>query len=414
MRRLLLTIAIAASLSGQTISGINERLNQMNLSQLPAGFSVAAKSGATGQALTANLADAQSAKAAFRAALRQVAPYFDKMPALQSAMADQKDQQVQAFFRASFHGTPVRGLMIVAAQNGSARGAIFFDREDLFQSSLPVLSKQLAASMPKPAPGNEPVALTRTPLPDGSGWVSLAPGWQITGAFKGTVDAVGPNGEIMSLGGYQQIFMQAYPNSTLMFGAYRPPWPAWQLFVDCLNKGAVSRGEIKIRQLEMVPDKFPGGEAAWISYEQSLGGKTFRGLAWVATARIPSDIPIWMFYASVVGAPGELYAKELPTLVAMWKSWGINQAVFRERMDAALRSMRETFRIMQEVHDTRQKAYDRANLAQDETIRGVTMIEDVTDHARGEVDTSNAQWIVDEANRRGYNFRIVPLAELIP
>jgi len=291
---------------------------------------------------------------------------------------------------------------------------VLFDREDLFARSLPSLAKQMSSALPKPPPGaaRGPATLTRTPLPDNSGWVSLAPGWRITGAYKGTVDAVGPDGEIMSLGGYQQVFNYRYPN--MLYGPYRPPWPALELYIDILNKGAMSRGEAAVRLIEQVPDQYPGGQAAWISFETAAKGKTYRGLAWVATAPIRSDIASWFFYMSTVGAQSDLFARELPTLVAMWKSWGVSQAVFRERMDSALRSMRETYKIMQEAHDYQTKTYDNINFGWDETIRGVTMIEDVAGQRRGEVSTQNAQWIVDEMNRQGYNFRIVPLNELVP
>lgn len=47
----------------------------------PQGFSVAARSGNTGQALTASIASGTSAKAAFRAAMRQISTYFDRSPA---------------------------------------------------------------------------------------------------------------------------------------------------------------------------------------------------------------------------------------------------------------------------------------------------------------------------------------------
>jgi hypothetical protein len=83
-------------------------------------------------------------------------------------------------------------------------------------------------------------------------------------------------------------------------------------------------------------------------------------------------------------------------------------------MDAALRSMRDTFRLMQEANAYRQHVYDNTNYAWDETIRGVTMIEDTVTRERGEVDTNYAQHIVDEANRQGYQWRQVPIGELVP
>jgi hypothetical protein len=83
-------------------------------------------------------------------------------------------------------------------------------------------------------------------------------------------------------------------------------------------------------------------------------------------------------------------------------------------MESALRSMRETTRLIQEANAYRQHVYDNTNFAWDETIRGVTMIEDTVTRERAEVDTNYAQKIVDEANRQGYQWGLVPIGQLVP
>jgi hypothetical protein len=411
MRRLLMLALFCPAISfAQTDS--SERFSQIlrgsGQHALPSGFTVSAHNGTTGQAITGSLSGQKSAKAAFSVAFRQIAPYFDKTPLLLSAAGDQKDQQVQAFFRSAYSGAPVRGLMVVTAQNGSANVALLFDRDDQFTKSLPVLSKQMSTALPKPAQGGSqaPPQLQKTRLPDGSGWISLAPGWKVTSASKGSVDAAGPDAEIMSLG----IATKVLPS---MHGPYRPPWPAFQLYVDTANKGALNRGEISLRLIDQVPDQYQGGQAAWINYEVIRQGKARRGLAWVATAKLPSDIGAWFFYCSMAAAPAEVFGRDLPALVAMWKSWGVSQAVFRERMDSALRSMHEINRLIQETNDYRSKTFDNANYGWTETMRGVTMVENIATHGRAEIDTNNAQWFVDEMNRQCYNFRIVPITELV-
>jgi hypothetical protein len=210
-----------------------------------AGFTVAAHNGAAGQALTKTFTAGGSAKAAFRAIFKQAAAYFDRALMLQAAFGDQQDLQINAFFRSVYKGAPIRGLIAVGVQSGKGTAALLFDLEDQFANSLPVLLKQMSATLPKAQGGNGGVAggprsaaqLVKTQLTDGSGWIGLAPGWRITGAYKGVVDAQGPNGQFLSLGGYQQVFRNGYPNSTLMFGPYRPPWPAWQLYAEVTNKG---------------------------------------------------------------------------------------------------------------------------------------------------------------------------------
>lgn len=376
---------------------------------LPEGFTLAAQSG-TAQALTAPLPGEKSARAAFLSTMRRATPYFDQRPVLKSAAGDARDQQLQAFFAATFQGAPVRGLITVTARNGSASAAIFFDREAQFAKSLPALARQASASIPK-SPGAAPHAvpqLTRTRLPDGSGFIGLAPGWRIGDAYKGALDAAGPNGELLSLGVANKV-LPSMPGR----GPYRPPWPAFQMYVNILNKGALQNGQMTLRLIEQQPDQFRNGEAAWLDYELTTQGKKRRGFAWVATARLPSDIGAWFFYTSSAGAPAEIFGRELPTMIAMWKSWGVNQEVFRERMDSAIRSMHEINRMIQETNDYRSKTFDNANYGWDETFRGVTMIEEIGTRARWEVNTDNAQWWVDQLNQQGYNFRIVPLNQLV-
>src|SRR5262249_44601728 len=155
--------------------------------------------------------------------------------------ADRQDRKVNAFFHSSFQGAKIRGTIVVSTQEGKGSAAILFDREDLFARSLPALSKKMSASIPRGRSGSDP--LVRTPLTDGSGFIGLPAGWKITGAYKGTVDVVGPQGQAISLGGYQHVFRTGAPNSPLMFGPYCPPAVAWQRYVDFSNQHAISRGQ---------------------------------------------------------------------------------------------------------------------------------------------------------------------------
>ncbi len=379
---------------------------------LPAGFSVAAKSGDFGQAITGSVAGA-TAKAAFSAMYRQLSPYFDKPPALQVAFADPQGRQVQALFKASYHSVSVTGLMSVAAQNGAGTGTIVFDRENLFAKSVGPMSKQLGASVPPGAAAAGPPQLTRTPLPDGSGFIGLPAGWRAVDSYKGAVDIAGPNEQVMSLGIANQVFSRGQPGGALIIGPYRPPWPAWQLFVDHANKGALARGEMRMRMLEESPAQSTAGQAEWFSYEVEMQGKHRRGLSYVITKPFHDDIGTWFLYTSYAGAPAERWSQDLPTMWAIWKSWSINPQVFRERMDSAIQSMRETTKIIQEMNASRSRAFANHNFGFDEYIRGVTMIEDIETHERAEVDTNHVDWWLEQLNKRGYVVQKVPLTDLV-
>jgi hypothetical protein len=309
--------------------------------------------------------------------------------------------------------------MVLTVDNGKGYTSLFFDREDLFSQSLPGLTRQMTASLPAAKNGGgggaprPPAQLTQTQLLDGSGYIGLPAGWRITGSFKGVVDAVGPNGEDVSLGGYQQAFVNPLPGTppTMMTGPYRPPVPALFLYMDIQTKRAISRGQTTMRILEQAPVPAQNGQAAYVSYEVNSQGQALKGLAMVNTS--PIDNTTWLYYMSVVQAPKARFAQELPTLWAIWKSWSVNPAVFRERMDAALQSMRDTYRILQESHDNTQRTYDNVNTAWDQVIRGVTTVENVVTQRRADVDTNSVDRVVRDLNEQGYQYRVVPLPELV-
>ncbi len=146
--------------------------------------------------------------------------------------------------------------------------------------------------------------------------------------------------------------------------------------------------------------------------EMRSGQSAVRSLALVSVA--PIDSENWIYYMSAVTAPEQLFAEQLPVMMQMWSSWGISQALVMERMQNAMRSMRETTAILQGVNDNMRRAGERGNLAWSQTIRGVTTIENTATGARGDVDTNLVDRIVRGLNEEGYSYRIVPVPELIP
>ncbi|HXP87191.1 MAG TPA: hypothetical protein VN841_20840 [Bryobacteraceae bacterium] len=377
------------------------------------GFTIAARSGNVGQALNASFSSGPSAKAAFRTAIRQVSAYFDRPPQLLSGAGDAADTQIQATFKASFNNTPVAALMQVSTNNGRASAMLFFDRQDLLRQSLPAMAKQVEANAPKAA-GGGPAQLTRTPLPDKSGFIGLAPGWRIATAYKGEVQATGPNGEALMLGASQHVFPRGnYPK--VINGPYLQPWPALQAYEDAIFDHALSQGRGSIRMLEQAPVQArQGQQSAYISFEITVNGKASRGLANVLTSPFNDDLRSWFFYMSIVVGPAAQWTQSLPTMWEMWKSWTVNQEVYRERMESAIKSMHEITQIILDTNAARSHAFDNHNYGWTETFRGVTMIEDTITKERAEVDTNYAQKLVEEANAQGYKWRIVPVDQLIP
>jgi hypothetical protein len=387
--------------------------------QLPTGFKVAARSGQSGQALTASFDGGKSAKATFSGLFKHVGAYFDGAPQLRAAMADRQDREIQGFFQASYQGAPVRGVMVVTVDGQKGYVGVLFDRPELFPQSVSGLSKQMAASLPQGGAGQgggrgpaRPQPLQRQQLTDGSGWIGLPAGWRITGSYKGTVDAAGPSGELVSLGGYTVAFANPMPGTqaNLITGPIRPPAQAFAAYLDVTFQRALSRGIARYQVIEQAPVQSDGGQAAYLNFRVESQGKAQQGLALVSVK--PVDASQWFLYCSVVSSPAERFAQELPTLWEIWKSWSVNPAVFRERMDAAIRSMRETSKILTDTYWNTQRTYDNVNTAWSQVIRGVTTVENLVTRTRHDVDTNVVDDVVRSLNEQGYNYRVVPLPEL--
>jgi hypothetical protein len=390
----------------------------------PAGFQMVSRTQSGGQSfqLTFQATGNTTARTSFKGLYPHIGRYFDAPPVLVGAYGDATGRSLQAFFRASYRGARVIGMVLIGISGAEAKAAFLFDDARVFGRSFSQLSRGLAPAATEGAGGGEvqplgrPLPLTRTMFPDGSGAMGLPAGWKIGSSWKGIVDATGPNGQLIIFGYYQQVMVSYFGQRPqipgFLTGPYRAPAAALAAYVDSYTGFALSRGQGKMRIIEQVPVQGAGGQSAYISYDVELQGRVARGLALISTA--PIDQTTWVYYMSSVATPRERFAQDFPTMWEMWKSWTVNPAVFRERMDSAIRSMRETFRILQESHANTQRTYDRTNLAWSQTIRGVTTIENTVSGWRGDVETRHVDEIVRQLNENGYQYRVVPLPELIP
>ena len=398
---------------------------------VPNGFRIAGRSGQAGQALTATFNGGRSAKATFRSALRIAGEYFDQPPVIGSAVVGPHDEMVEGLFRASWRGMPVRGLMVASVDGGAGYVSIIFDRQDQFSRSLPDLSRQMQASLPAQTQGGgrqteapvrryAPQRLTQTTLPDGSGSVGLPAGWTITGAYKGCFDASGPNYGIASLGCAMNAFVNPLPGTpaNVVTGPYRDPIHALPQMIDI----ALMQGKLRNRQASMeiiesapVATQQGQGQAAYIAFRLRDQQAEGHYLAMVQTA--PIDDSSWFAYMSVVGCSSDHFAEMFPTLWAMWKSWSVNPAVFRERMDAALQSMRDTFAIMQGIEANRAHAAAVANLGWSQVFNGVTTIQNLPGVGEpGEAPyqiNNNSLYLLQSLGLEGKGYRVVSPAELV-
>jgi hypothetical protein len=249
---------------------------------------------------------------------------------------------------------------------------LIFDR----WAAFPQTFASLAEGVTSPAGGGggapTPVQLTPTQLPDGSGQISLPPGWRITGAYKGTVDAVGPNGEGMSLGGPNAVNSPAagglYPNVPTV--NFNDPVQAFRDFM------AYHRQAVRILDARPVQMQ-AAGRWAFIRYQAMANGQSIDALGLFGI--MPIDEIQGILYISYVAAPSRVFKDSLPGMWAAWQSWGVSDAVLRERLNSAVNSMRETGEILTSSYWNRQDTNARVNKAWSNYIRDEGLWRDPAD-----------------------------------
>jgi hypothetical protein len=386
----------------------NKTASRLPARPAPDGFTAVNDDDGTGRALIGHFSgNARRASAAISGILQSLGgSYFDERPTATGGFCDQQDREAQASFTATLDDIPVRGVAaVVLAGDGGGSATLIFDQPEALPQSFPRLAQQLAASRPQPQP-RAPVQMQRYQFPDGSGAVSLPDGWQLTSAAGGTVIAMGPQKEGIVLGGVQGVTTNpasAYPPALLAAPYSNPP----RALADLLPQ--LSQGTRVERIIEAQAEPYGDGQSAYIHFTSANQLGRYEGLAYVIMRPAPGLNDTWIFNYSIVGAPADLFAQELPTLIDIWKSWQLSQSLVQSRIESAAQTMRSTNEILTQASQNRSEAYARANEAWDEVIRGQATIEDTSTGERARGDLNDADAIVNSDPAR---YRLVPLPEL--
>lgn len=362
-----------------------------------------------------------------RATLQQLGLALGAAPRPVSALCDAEGREGQLLFEGRVQGAPVRGVVLArtGAEGGPAEVQVAWTRAEAFAGASGALLQALRGQGAAPAAKVEWQPVWR--FPDGSGQVRLPAGWQATFAQKGAIDASGPEGSL-SLGAARTVMIPAA--AAQMFA--RPPLVAAyttpaQVLVDLLpsenawaqQANARYRTE-SLRVLEQAPTEYPQGQAAYLHTEAVIldttsGQRTsWRGLTLVVIAPVSNDS--FMYYTSLVTAPADRWARSLPVLLEIWRSWQVSQEELNRRLNQAAATMREITQIMQGVNADRQRSYDATNRAFGHLLRGDWPIEDTTGgQPRAAIDDQARKPLLEELNREaGYErWREVPLRDLV-
>ena len=238
---------------------------------------------------------------------------------------------------------------------------------------------------------------THLVAPDGSATVALPANWRIAGGGKGVVAAAGPNNEQVVLG--LQTFVTANQ------APYMGPEQALAWFarkngiqvLDVQNRGA-QRGAS--RQVEtMVVDS-------------ELQGRKYKSVARVTTA--PIGMGNWMLQISSMAAPVEQFDAEFPTMQKIWNSWNLDPNYVRGAFQQAAQMNQQTAAMMANGAMARFNSWKPFNESFDQTLRGVTTMENQTLGHRVETPNGTEQQYLNNCARNGQDCRQVPMNELVP
>lgn len=321
-------------------------------------------SNGVGRILTSQMSGTNSARKMLSGLRMGIDGYFDQPPTVTAAFADNANQNLQAAFTAKLRGVPVRGIMAIEMRGDSGQATMVFDRAAAFAQTFARITRNVNAPNRQDGEGRAPqsVQLTNTPLLDGSGQIGLPLGWRVTGSFKGTVDTQGPRGEQMSLGGSVAVAGKNFQQAQ----GYYPMVDFNDSVQAALDYAAFNKQQVKVLDTRRVQlGNFP---AAYVRfYLTDNKGERYDGLGLYSIQ--PTDANQGLLYMSYLIAPAAVFKQSLPGAWAAWLSWGIKDEVFRERMNAAVKSMRETGDILTSSYQNRQDSNARVNQAWSNQMR---------------------------------------------
>ena len=181
-------------------------------------------------------------------------------------------------------------------------------------------------------------------FPDGTGQIGVAAGWKLADGGSGGAKLAGPSGAGMALGQIQFVLAHNFDRMTLTPGV-NPEVPRVHLndpvvaTMEMLNLLQRVGGlkSVKIKAVERVPGF--GMPAAFLRYSATVQGKPmeFYGLYLLAQ----TDQQSGSYFYSVLMAPPGVFAKQLPVMNAMWKSWSLSPKAVYERLDTAAKIIGE-------------------------------------------------------------------------
>ena len=233
--------------------------------------------------------------------------------------------------------------------------------------------------------------------PDGSATVALPADWRIVGGAKGSVEAEGPSSERVILG--YQTFVTANQ------APYMAPEQALAWFMRSHGVKLLGIQDGKAQQAS-------SGQAELMMAETEIQGRTYKGVVRVTTAQI--GMGNWMLQISSMGAPVEQFDADFPTMQKIWNSWSLDPNYVRNAFQTAAAMNQQTAVMMANGAMARFNGWKPFNESFDQTLRGVSTMENSSLGKRVETPLGSEQQYLNNCARNGQDCRQVPMNELVP
>jgi hypothetical protein len=233
--------------------------------------------------------------------------------------------------------------------------------------------------------------------PDGSATVALPANWRIVGGAKGSVEAEGPSREQVILG--YQTFVTANQ------APYMAPEQALAWFMRSHGVKLLGIQDRKAQQAS-------SGQAELIIAESEIQGRTYKGVLRVTTAQI--GMGNWMLQISSMGAPVEQFDADFPSMQKIWNSWSLDPSYVRNAFQTAAAMNQQTAATMANGAMARFNGWQPFNESFDQTLRGVSTMENQSLGKRVETPLGSEQQYLNNCARNGQDCRQVPMNELVP
>ena len=324
-----------------------------------------------GRILYGALPDVSSGLTTFQAGLRRTRGYFDASPHLLNAVSSKDGRITMVVFSAALSGHPVNGLVLAAYDpDGNSHFALVFDDPNRLAKSLPSMMEQVGrlteetVERARPTGGETgvdfsrfeaasyKVALKRTPFPDGTASIGVAPGFTPQQMGGGSFMASASDGAYIKLYTHASLLdprgtlfrtMQQMAQSggmrnlPLAPGQVVAPYEsdpvkAWKTYLTEANRA------------QGAPDPAPqvqhtgpvqGVGSGWTGRLVS-GTMTLHDTPFVFTGMLVSSPPPpreggWLLQITMLGAPAEHAATDMPALIAMQHSIKVDMQAVRDQ-----------------------------------------------------------------------------------